>query len=309
VQGNTTHVKLVESLFPTSAIAVAPTTRAFYNLFVQKFCNVLAGENFDLAQNNVIQAGYNDSYSFSTNQYSKEPVALVTRDNDVEWSDFVNWVFLALLTAEFKTITQQNAQAVIQIPAPSVDLTQLHFYQAVATVGNYGEMYTRHLQFIAPRARVNEQNDGTTPLIYSFPFGDTNTTGPGPVVNGTLDKILERGYLLCGIAETPFFATFNYTTQEWEGYDVDYCRAVSAAIFHGRGSTVYVPVTSTNRFKLLASGNIDLLSWDTTWNYQRDVDEPSTKSLDRAPQNVKHTGFTFTQPNFYTGLQFGGVPL
>jgi ABC-type amino acid transport substrate-binding protein len=299
VQGNTSHVQVVESLFPNSpVILLAPTVPAFYGSFAQGYCNVLAGEQFDLAEGNVMLAGYNDSYSFSTNLYSKEPIALVTRDDDMEWSDYVNWVFLALLTAENRTITQQFAHAIIQNPAPSVDLTQLQFYQAVATVGNYGEMYTRHLRSIVPRAPVNEQNDGTTPLICSFPFGNTNTTGPGPVVNGTLDKILERGYLRCGIAETPFFATFNDTTQEFEGFDIDYCRAVSSAVFNGTGLTFYVTVTGNDRWDLLANGDVDLVSWDTTWNYQCDVDEPSTK-----------TGFTFAQPNFYTGLQFGGVPL
>jgi hypothetical protein len=298
VQNGTNSLQLVEGLFPRSVISVAPTTSAFYNFFVQKFCNVLAGENFDLAQNNVIQAGYNDSYSFSTNLYSKEPIALVTRDDDVEWSDYVNWVFLALLTAETRTIFQSTAQAVIQNPAPSVDTKQLQFYQAVATVGNYGEMYTRHLQSIVPRAPVNEQNNGSTPLIYSFPFGNTSTTGPGPVVNGTLEKILKRGYLICGTGESVFFANSNVTTLERNGFDVDYCRAASAAVFSDSRVTVIVPVTTTNRWELLANGDIDLLSWDTTWNYQRDVDELSIG-----------TGFTFTQPNFYTGLQFGGFPL
>jgi ABC-type amino acid transport substrate-binding protein len=298
VQSNTTHVQVVESLFPDPSVTlVSPTTPAFYSNFVLGYCNVLAGEQFDLAITNVRQAGYNGNYSFSSNLYSKEPIALVTRDDDVEWSDFVNWVFLALLTAETKTIFQTTAQATVNNPAPIVDLAQLPFYAAVAEVGNYGEVYARYLQTIVPRAPANELNNGSTPLIYSFPFGNTSTLGPGPVVNGTLEKILKRGYLLCGTAETLFFANFNSTAQEWEGFDVDYCRAVSAAVFNGTGSTVFVPITDTDRWEKLVNGDIDLISWDTTWNYQRDVDEPST-----------NTGFTFTQPDFYSGLQFGGTP-
>lgn len=296
VQDSTSHVPVIESLFPNlSVVVLAPSNFDFYNNFVKGLCNVLAGEQFDLAKINVLQAGYNGGYSFSSNFYSKEPIALVTRDDDASWSDFVNWVFLALLTAEKQSITQARAQTTVISPGPAVDLSQLPFYRAVATVGNYAEMYENHLNAIVPRAPVNQLNNGSTPLIYSFPFGNNTTWGPGPM--NTLNTILDRGYLLCGTAETPFFADFNLTAQQWQGFDVDYCRAVSAAIFNGIGSTVFGHVTDTNRWEVLQNGEIDILSWDSTWNYERDVLEPST-----------NTGFTFAQADFYTGLQLGGIP-
>ena len=253
---------------------------------------MLAGNQFDLA---ALNGG---NYRFGENLYSKEPAALVTRDDDAQWSDFVNWVFLALLIAETQSITQATARTIVLNPGPAVDSSQLSFYRAVAAVGNYGEMYRRHLETILPRAPVNQQNNGTAPLIYSYPFGDSAAIGPGPFEGGTFDAILKRGYLICGTMENAFFGSFDHTVQEWVGFYVDYCRAVSSAIFNGQGSTVIIPVTATTRFELLQNGTIDVLSMPTTWNHDRDVNEPST-----------NVGFTFSSPVFYTGLQFGGVPM
>jgi ABC-type amino acid transport substrate-binding protein len=297
VQAITTHVSIVEGLFPSSAILLAPTVPTFYSSFTQGYCNVLAGEQFDLALSNVLQAGYSGDYYISTKLYSKEPTALVTRDNDTEWSDFVNWAFLALLTAENMTITQQTAQKTVSDPAPIIYLTQLKFYQAVATVGNYEEMYDRHLQSIVPRAPINQQNHGVTPLIYSFPFGNNEAVGPGPTDGGTLRLILQRGVLRCGVGTDPLFSEFNKTGQQWSGIDVNVCLAISAAIFNGTGSTQFISVDPLIRFAELANGNLDVLVRTTGVNYDRDVNETSTGK-----------GFTFSPPNFYTGLRFGGIP-
>jgi general L-amino acid transport system substrate-binding protein len=79
---------------------------------------------------------------------------------------------------------------------------------------------------------------------------------------------------------------------------VDYCKAISAAIFDGVTDTVqYTDLSASDRFVALANGDVDLLSRLTTFNLNRDVKETDTG-----------VGFQFTQPNFYDGLTFGGVP-
>jgi ABC-type amino acid transport substrate-binding protein len=298
VQAGTTHVDTIQMLFPSfHGIVAAPTIQAFYLLFVGGKCTVLAGEQFDLSKKIVEQAGYNGNYTVSLAQFSKEPIALVTRDGDSDWSDLVNWVLLGLLTAENEGIYHSAAQSVVDAPTAAVNGTPIMFYRAVAQVGNYGEMYRNNLATYVARAPVNMLNNGSSPLLYSIPFGETNVTGPEPLSGGTLEKILQRGYLLCGIGDAPFFVDFKSTIPQLSGFDVDFCRAISAAIFNGTDNTVFIPIEAAERFEVLASGKVDLLSRLTSVTYERDVDEPTTKM-----------GYTFAQPNFYTGLQFGGVP-
>ncbi|MFX8887418.1 transporter substrate-binding domain-containing protein, partial [Acinetobacter baumannii] len=57
----------------------------------------------------------------------------------------------------------------------------------------------------------------------------------------------------------------------WSGLDVDYCRAVAAAVFNDPEKVKFVPVTTTERFTALQSGEIDILARNTTWTFSRDA--------------------------------------
>ena len=56
----------------------------------------------------------------------------------------------------------------------------------------------------------------------------------------------------------------------WTGLDVDYCRAVAAAIFGDANKVKYMPLTAKERFTALQSGEVDVLSRNTTWTMSRD---------------------------------------
>ena len=89
---------------------------------------------------------------------------------------------------------------------------------------------------------------------------------------GTLDDVKERGRLLCGVnTGLPGFA---YTTAdgEWAGFDAEFCQAVAAAVLGDPTAVEYVPLTAKTRFTALASGEIDVLSRNTTWTFSRDTD-------------------------------------
>ncbi len=88
----------------------------------------------------------------------------------------------------------------------------------------------------------------------------------------TLDEVREAGQLKCGIHEgLAGFAAPNAEGQ-WEGLDVDICRAVAAAVFGDSEAVEYIPVTGSTRFTALASGEIDMLARTTTWTFSRDTD-------------------------------------
>ncbi|MEZ5935240.1 MAG: amino acid ABC transporter substrate-binding protein [Alphaproteobacteria bacterium] len=88
----------------------------------------------------------------------------------------------------------------------------------------------------------------------------------------TLDDVKAKGFVQCGTSTG--LAGFSFTDDAggWDGFDVDYCRALAAAIFGDREAVKFTPLTPKVRFTALASGEIDVLARNTTWTYSRDTD-------------------------------------
>ena len=87
-----------------------------------------------------------------------------------------------------------------------------------------------------------------------------------------LDAIKARGSLICGIAANGLAGFMVVDSRgKWTGIDVDVCRAVAAAIFGDSEKVKYVPVSGQQRFTALQSGEVDMLSNNTTVTLQRDT--------------------------------------
>lgn len=87
----------------------------------------------------------------------------------------------------------------------------------------------------------------------------------------TLQTVLSKGYLSCGVnTGLPGFATPDEKGQ-WSGIDVDVCRGVAAAVLGDASKVKYIPLTAKERFTALQSGEIDMLSRNTTWTLTRDA--------------------------------------
>ncbi|KAG7340723.1 glutamine synthetase II [Nitzschia inconspicua] len=292
----TTHIDVILKLMPDATVAAVVNPEALYTGFISGTCNVIAAEQFDIAEVLVRDRGYSGDYSYGTLIHSKEPLCLVTRDDDPTFSDFVNWIMEALIAAEEAPITSERAQSMSSVTAFGQTFEGMA-RDAVEAVGNYGELYERNLESLLPRSAANTINDGGQGgLLYAFPFANLEGEGAGPVANGTLSKILERGFLKCGVSKRVIFAQEN--EGEWTGFDVDFCKALSAAIFNGVTDTIeYTDLSASERFVALAAGDVDVLSRLTTLTLERDVNEPGTGQ-----------GFHFAMPNFYDGMTFGGIP-
>ena len=104
----------------------------------------------------------------------------------------------------------------------------------------------------------------------------------------TLNNVKQRGLLNCGANGT--LAGFGLPDAQgnWTGLDVEFCRAVAAAIFDDPSRIKFVPLTAKDRFTALQSGEVDLLARNTTWTSSRDT------SL----------GLNFTAVNYYDGQGF-----
>ena len=224
VLDGTTHQGDIISINPGLSVVSAPSSADLYSFFIDERCNVIAGEQFDIAETVVRDQGYLEAeFEVGDGIHSKEPLCLVTRDDDPQWSDFVNWVMIGLLAAEDFGVSQS---ASANIPRSGVvfgvDFRDM-FRNAVKDVGNYGEIYKRHLEAILPRPTPDKINGGSTGLMYAFPFGTpTSSIGPGAIRGGTLERIINRGKLLCGVSRRPMFAEFDQITRSWSG-EFSYC--------------------------------------------------------------------------------------
>jgi len=104
----------------------------------------------------------------------------------------------------------------------------------------------------------------------------------------TLKTVKDRGALSCGVSQgLPGFSTPD-DKGNWTGLDVDICRAIAAAIFDDPTKVKFVPLSAKDRFTALQSGEIDVLSRNTTWTSSRDT------SL----------GLNFTGVTYYDGQGF-----
>jgi general L-amino acid transport system substrate-binding protein len=101
----------------------------------------------------------------------------------------------------------------------------------------------------------------------------------------TLDRVKQRGTLSCGV--NVGLAGFSAPDDKgnWTGFDVDYCRAIAAAVLGDATKVRFVPTTAKERFTALQSGEIDVLNRNTTWTLARD------SSL----------GLSFVGTNYYDG--------
>ncbi|WP_291853070.1 amino acid ABC transporter substrate-binding protein [Bradyrhizobium sp.] len=87
----------------------------------------------------------------------------------------------------------------------------------------------------------------------------------------TLKTVRDRGMLSCGVSQgLPGFSSPD-DKGNWTGLDVDICRAISAAIFNDPSKIKFVPLSAKDRFTALQSGEIDVLSRNTTWTLSRDT--------------------------------------
>lgn len=94
---------------------------------------------------------------------------------------------------------------------------------------------------------------------------DSTTVGP------VTQRIIDRGELICGVNDS--VAGFGIVNEagEYEGFDVDFCRAVAAAVLGDANAIQFRPVVAADRQAVIQSGEIDMMSRNTTWTLSRDV--------------------------------------
>ena len=293
VDGSVTQ-DLVRDILGGTVMHTVTTREEFFLRLADGTCNVITGAPMLIYEEAAVEAGYTGPYVFAPRFYNRDPLALTTRNDDTEFGDMVNWLLRALIVAEAMNVTQDRAD---QFPTTDLfgkEYTHL-FQNAIAAVGNFGELYSRTWGDLVPRQPGGINSPHLTSdqggLLYPNPLGNIDdldsaldaeeSTYLGPIANGTLEEIAERQGLLCGIVvdETrqPGLAQWNSTLGTWEGLDIEFCRGITAAALAGDVSKLMlVPFHSMeNGFSALANHNVDVLT-GAVYNMANDVREPTT---------------------------------
>jgi general L-amino acid transport system substrate-binding protein len=104
----------------------------------------------------------------------------------------------------------------------------------------------------------------------------------------TLEDVKAKGFVQCGVNTGLAGFAAPDASGNWSGFDVDFCRAVSAAVFGDPNKVKFTPLSAANRFPALQSGEIDVLARNTTWSINRDT----------------ALGLNFRYVNYYDGQGF-----
>ncbi len=121
----------------------------------------------------------------------------------------------------------------------------------------------------------------------------------------TLASVKARGMLNCGVSQGLAGFSDRNAQGAWTGFDVDFCKAVAAAVLGDPAKVSYVPLSATERFEALRAGRIDVLSRNSTWTLEREV-----------ALGLMFAGITFhdgqgfmvlRRPNITSALELDGV--
>lgn len=110
----------------------------------------------------------------------------------------------------------------------------------------------------------------------------------GAYAQATLNAVKQKGFVQCG--SNPGLAGFGVPDAQgnWTGLDVDFCRAIAAAIFNDASKVRFIPLSAKDRFTALQSGEVDVLARNSTWTMSRDT----------------QLGLEFPAVNYYDGQGF-----
>ena len=111
-----------------------------------------------------------------------------------------------------------------------------------------------------------------TPLFATAAALGLAALAGAPAGAQTLKSVQDRGTLICGVSQGIAGFSIKDDKGDWSGFDVDFCRALAAAIFNDPSKVQYVPLTASERFDALKNKQVDVLSRNTTWTLGREGD-------------------------------------
>ena len=254
----------VESHFPQKFIEVGYSLEELGEMQRNNACNVIAALRSSLLLQYVLPSNNtgDEEFVLGDKLMMKDPLAAVTRNNDPEFSDVVDWVINALFYGEEQGLIA-NSSLCQNYTNSTVDAPDLRFMNAVYCVGNYrnivfGKDWINHgMNYI----NVN----GSTRMLFATPFGkldgveDLETDDV--ISNTTFHKIRTSEMLNCGVMVSGDpDEEVKQSSKKLPGLSEEYYRTLSAALFSGPYQVKISKYAEIDEgFSALSNGTIDIL--------------------------------------------------
>eukprot|EP00526_Cylindrotheca_closterium_P003066 CAMPEP_0113602058 /NCGR_PEP_ID=MMETSP0017_2-20120614/554_1 /TAXON_ID=2856 /ORGANISM="Cylindrotheca closterium" /LENGTH=1493 /DNA_ID=CAMNT_0000510381 /DNA_START=144 /DNA_END=4625 /DNA_ORIENTATION=- /assembly_acc=CAM_ASM_000147 len=139
-------------------------------LHVAGSCNVIVAESAMVNIFSLRAAGYlvPDDYYFGTKRFTKEPICLMHRSDDQQFSDLIRWIMFGFFYAEENGITSVNFFDMPETNLFGPDFTNM-WQNSIRKVGNYAQIYERNIGEAVPRTGMNLLNDLSSPQLFAAP--------------------------------------------------------------------------------------------------------------------------------------------
>jgi general L-amino acid transport system substrate-binding protein len=136
-------------------------------------CNVIVGETAKLSMMSLQDAGYPlpddiSEYHMGTTKYTKEPICLMHRSDDPQFSDLIKWIVFGFFYAEENGITSASAFEMPRTKLFGIRLSGI-WQDSIEAAGNYAEIYDRNIGAIVPRSGRNLLNELSSPQLFASP--------------------------------------------------------------------------------------------------------------------------------------------
>jgi hypothetical protein len=173
VTSNTTNYDVVSKVFPEALFEADTSGPSSAQRYADGDCNVIAGglSEVSLASDLARETAGSDANFkiFFRPGSATEPLALVTRQDDPQWSDFVHWIVTATFYAEENGYTMSTADRMPEVNLFGPTYAQM-LPQAIAAVGSYAEIYERNIGGRFNRTGLNRlyNPDNTSALLFAI---------------------------------------------------------------------------------------------------------------------------------------------
>lgn len=234
VINGTTDYEYIANQFTSEFLVISRGSRESILLYNDGKCNVIANGrlgliNFMFRESELIPP----SFAIGNKTLNNDPLAFVTRHDDYEWSNVVNYALQALFYGERQGIGKNETMCRNHTDDLSSNWYGLNYLNAVYCVGNYSEIYSNSQFADFTRTTIDTINNGT-PMLYVIPYGNLDNSHDEMFfdLSHTFAGIKSETNLNCGIVVQDSNSD-NSTVDGMFGMAVSFCQTLASSMLDG----------------------------------------------------------------------------
>ena len=293
----TTDFEYLSTHLARDFLVISTGVRESLQLWSSGKCNVVANGrlrllNFQLREGEA----FDSAFVIDNETFNNDPLSFVTRPDDTEWSNIVNWALQSLFYGERQGIGKDESKCQKNTETQSLNGTwsELNFLNAVYCVGNYQEIYESselaNYTRTALRTAINTINNGT-PMLYVIPYGNLDNANDKMFLDlsVTYAVIKKDNKLKCGLLIRDGYNQSNIIQSDGLfGMGVSHCQVLASSMLDGNiyGANYTIFHDSETSLAALTNGTVDVL-FGVTSNLVRNFGNDSV------------SGVVFSTPYYY----------